>query len=84
MLYGIKKLIQWLKGVFSEPDGTGSASRVLGAAVVATMLFCIVFVCVKTSTLPENLGDAALVIGAGFSGYAANKFSGAFKRDGKD
>lgn len=71
----IAKLLTFLKGVFSEHDGTPSASRVLGGTTVATMIASIVYVTVKSGALPSNLDGAALVIGAGFTGYAANKFS---------
>lgn len=75
----MKKAWIFFKSAFSEPNGTPSSSRVLGGTTVGTMLGCIVYVTLRTNSLPANLGDAALVIGAGFSGYAANKISGVFK-----
>lgn len=75
-------LLAFVKEGFSE-NGAASCSRILSGTTVATMLGCIVYVTARTKALPSNLGEAAIVIGAGFSGYAANRISGAFN-NGKD
>jgi hypothetical protein len=76
----LQKLLAFIKSTFSEPDGTGSASRVLGGAVVATTLIWVSYIVLRTQVLPD-LTSAALFVGSGFSGYGMNKLSGALKKD---
>jgi hypothetical protein len=74
------KIIAFAKSTMSEPDGTGSASRVLALTAILTNICWVSFLVIKTGTLPD-LSGSAMYIGASFSGYAANKFSGCFKKD---
>jgi hypothetical protein len=76
----IQKILTFLKSTFSEPDGTGSATRVLGGAVVASTIIWVSYLVIKTHTLPD-LTSPSLFVGAGFSGYGMNKLSCAFKRN---
>jgi hypothetical protein len=78
----LQKLLAFIKSTFSEPDGTGSASRVLGGAVVASTIVWVSYLVLRTHVLPD-LTSAALFVGSGFSGYAANRLSGAIKKDEK-
>ena len=75
-----EKLVAFLKSTFSEPDGTGSASRILALLAILSNIAWVSFIVIKTSSLPD-LSGSAMYIGASFSGYAANKISGAFKKD---
>lgn len=75
-----EKIVAFLKSTFSEPDGTGSASRVLALLAILSNIAWVSFVVVRTHALPD-LSGSAMYIGASFSGYAANKISGAIKRD---
>jgi hypothetical protein len=76
----LQKLLAFIKSTFSEPDGTGSASRVLGGAEVASTIVWVSYLVIRTHVLPD-LTSASLFVGSGFSGYAANKVAGAFKKD---
>ena len=75
----ISKLLAFAKTTFSEPDGTGSASRVLAGLTILANICWVSWLVLHTGTLPE-LSGSALYIGASFSGYAANKISGVFKK----
>lgn len=75
-----EKLITFLKSTFSEPDGTGSASRVLALVAILSNIVWVSFVVIKTHAMPD-LSGSAMYIGASFSGYAANKISTVFKKD---
>jgi hypothetical protein len=77
----MKTLFAFIKQAFSE-NGAASSSRVLSGGTVITMLGCIIYVTARNRALPLNLGEAALVITAGFSGYAVNRFSR--RNDDKD
>jgi multisubunit Na+/H+ antiporter MnhG subunit len=77
----MKTLIAFIKQAFSE-NGAASSTRILSGGTVVTMLGCIVYTVARTHALPANLGEAALVITSGFSGYAVNRFSR--RDDGKD
>lgn len=74
-----EKIFAFIKSAFSEADGTGSSTRLLSSVTVLATLAWVTYIVARTTALPE-LGGAALVISAGFSGYAANKFS---RRDDK-
>jgi hypothetical protein len=77
----VQKLLVFLKSTFSEPDGTGSASRVLaGASVISTILW-VTYLVIKNGALPD-LGGASLFLTSSFSGYAANQVTRMKKRDG--
>ena len=76
----LQKLLAFIKSTFSEPDGTGSASRVLGGAVVASTIVWVSYLVIRTHVLPD-LTSAALFVGSGFSGYGMNKLSGVLKKD---
>lgn len=76
----MNRLLAFLKSTFSEPDGTGSASRVLGGSVVGASIVWISYIVFTTHHLPD-LGGAAAYVTAGFSGYGMNKISCVLKRD---
>jgi hypothetical protein len=69
------KILNYLISVFSEADGTGSATRVLAGLTVLTTLIWVTFIVIKNHALPD-LGGASMFISAGFSGYAINKVAG--------
>lgn len=75
MLPFISKLTGFLKSACSEQDGLGSMSRIIAGAVALTVIVCVVYVTFHTGALPD-LTSAALLLGAGTGGYAANKVSG--------
>ncbi len=75
-----EKILRFLKSTLSEPDGTGSASRVLALIAILSNIVWVSFIVIRTHMLPD-LSGSAMYIGASFSGYAANKFSGCFKKD---
>jgi uncharacterized membrane protein len=74
------KLIAFAKSTMSEPDGTGSASRVLAAVAIAANIIWVSYLVITTHALPDLTGSA-MYLGASFSGYAANKITGCFKKD---
>jgi hypothetical protein len=76
----LQKILAFLKSTFSEADGTGSATRILGGLVVASTIIWVSYLVVTTHALPD-LSSAAMFVGAGFSGYGMNKLSNAFKKD---
>ena len=76
-----EKMFAFLKSTFSEPDGTGSASRVLAGSTVASCLVWISYIVIRTHTIPD-LGGASLFVTSGFSGYGVNKLSMAIKGNG--
>lgn len=75
-----QKILAFLKSVFSEPDGTGSASRVLSGVVIVATLGWITYLVLTTHILPD-LSGASLFVGAGFSGYGVNKLAAAMKKE---
>lgn len=76
-----EKILKFLKSTFSEPDGTGSMSRVMAGAVVLSTIGWVTYLVLKNNQLPD-LSGAAIYAGAGFSGYGANKLAGALKGKG--
>lgn len=74
------KLLAFIKSTFSEPDGTGSASRVLAGTSVTAVLAWTTYVVIKNGALPD-LSGAALFLSASFSGYAANQIRRAMDKD---
>lgn len=63
----------FLRGVFSEPDGTPSFSRISSAIVIICAIAWVTFVVVTKFVIPELAGLAALV----GSLYGANKIGNA-------
>ncbi len=70
--------MQWLKSVFSEPDGTGSSSRLLTGAIVFATLFVIVFLTAVHKELPNlpMCGEFIALTSAAL--YGTNKISTTF------
>lgn len=73
------KLIAFAKSVFSENDGTGSATRVIAGLNATAVIVWVSYLVWRTNTLPD-LTSASLFLGAGFSGYAANRVSKCFDK----
>lgn len=71
----IKNTITFAKATVSEQDGLGSTSRIIALMVAVTIVVCVLYVTFHTGALPD-LTSAALLLGAGTGGYAANKISG--------
>lgn len=69
-----ERIYAFLRSTFSEPDGTGSASRVLAGSCVGSSLVWISYIVFSQHRLPD-LSGAALFVSAGFSGYGVNKIS---------
>jgi hypothetical protein len=67
-------ILRFLRSTFSEPDGTGSASRVLAGATVASCLVWVSFIVFTKHIIPD-LGGASLFVTSGFSGYGVNRLS---------
>jgi uncharacterized protein involved in response to NO len=76
----ISKIIAFIKSVLSERDGTGSASRVVGAVIVLAVISWVTYLVITTKALPD-LTSASLFVAAGFSGYGVNKLAGAVRRE---
>ncbi len=70
--------MQWLQSVFSEPDGSGSSSRVLTGAIVFTILGLIVFLTLVHKQLPDlpTCGEFIALTSAAL--YGTNKISTTF------
>lgn len=75
-----EKLFAFLKSAFSEPDGTGSASRVLAGSTILATLGWVTYLVARNHVLPD-LGGASMLVASGFSGYGMNKLSCAIKKD---
>lgn len=67
-----EKFFTYIKSVFSEANGTGSATRVLAGAGVVSTIVWVSFIVFSQKHLPD-LGGAAMYVSASFSGYAVNK-----------
>jgi hypothetical protein len=67
---------EFIKGVFTD-NGNPSSSRIFGALCALTTIFCIVWVTVKTTHIPEATGTAALTA-YGTSHYLVNRVSTAW------
>ncbi len=74
-------ILRFLRSTFSEPDGTGSASRVLAGATVGSCLIWISYIVFSQHALPD-LGGASMFVTAGGSLYGVNKISVALKGSG--
>ena len=75
-----ERLFAFIRSTFSEPDGTGSASRVLAGCTVASCLVWVSFIVFTKHIIPD-LGGASLFVTSGFSGYGVNRLSRAFGED---
>lgn len=58
-----KEQIDWLKGIFSEPDGKASSKRVMGTAVVAAFLISYIRISISTMELLDIPSGWVLMIG---------------------
>lgn len=69
--------VKWAHSIFSEPDGTGSASRVCFFLITATVCGVLAGHLYLKHSLPDQgtlLGLGGLLT-AGSAGYGANKIS---------
>ena len=73
------QLLAKLSSAFSEANGKASSTRILGGTVVLSTILWVSYLVMTTKALPD-LTSAALFVGAGFSGYGANKISDAFSK----
>ena len=85
----IRKFVAWARSVLSEPDGTGSSSRIAFLALVVTCCvsilsccFVLLYLVVIFKKIPEGVEKMVALIGAltglsaaGAGAYASNKFS---------
>lgn len=85
----IRRFGSWCKGVLSEPDGTGSSSRVAFLMLIATCClsiisctFVLLYLVLLFKKIPEGMEHMVSLIGAltglsaaGAAAYASNKFS---------
>lgn len=71
----LNNIIEFGKKAVSEQDGLPSTSRIIAFLIAVTIIICVLYVTFHTGTLPD-LTSAALLLGAGTGGYAANKISG--------
>lgn len=76
------KVIAFIKSIFSESDGMGSASRTAKLTIIFTSMACLVFVVIVKKDLPtaEQLTALAKVIGAGSVAYVGNQIAGAINK----
>lgn len=65
-------MFAFLKSTFSEPDGTGSTSRVLAGATVFSVLAWISYIVLRTHGIPD-LTQPSLFITSSYVGYGLNK-----------
>jgi|GEM_PF-5212154 hypothetical protein len=72
------KFFTFLRSTFSEPTGTGSASRVLAAVSIGACIVWISYCVFKSGNMPDMSGPA-MWLGASFSGYGLNRISGAIQ-----
>jgi hypothetical protein len=75
-----EKFFGFIKSAFSEPDGSGSSSRLLAGACVVALIVWVSYLVFKNHAMPD-LGGAALFLTASFSGYAVNQLSRMNKAD---
>jgi len=75
-----ERLFAFIRSTFSEPDGTGSASRVLAGCTVASCLIWVSYIVFSQHALPD-LGGASLFVTAGGSLYGVNRISRAIHDD---
>ena len=75
-----ERIFAFLNSTFSERDGTGSATRVLGGLGVAATIAWVSFIVLTTKHLPD-LGGASMFVSASFSGYAVNRVARAIGKD---
>lgn len=76
MKFGIlKSILSHFKQSLSEPDGTGSYSRMMGAIIASATISWITYIVIVTHALP-NMTDAGVFIASGSSAYAVNKAQG--------
>jgi hypothetical protein len=74
-----EKLMGYFRSAFSEPNGTGSSTRLLAGGGVLSAIVWVSYIVFKTKALPD-LTSASLWLGASFSGYGMGKISDAFQR----
>jgi hypothetical protein len=67
---------EFIKGIFSD-NGNPSSSRIFGALCALTTVFCILWVTIKTTHLPEAAGTASLTA-YGTSHYLVNRVTTAW------
>jgi len=67
------KFVKFVASVLSEPTGQPSFARSASGAIVATCCFCVIFVTVKTRTIPDLAGVAGLIVAVGGVFYGTNK-----------
>jgi hypothetical protein len=84
MLTIVPKALNWLKSVSSEPDGNGSASRIIGISMTFTLIgLMIAFFCFTHGLpSPEQFYGMTALLGAASSSYVSNKLSNIGKPPG--
>jgi hypothetical protein len=75
-----QKILAYILSIFSESDGSGSASRVLAGVSVLSTIVWVSYLTFTTRHLPD-LGGASLFLTSAFSGYSVNKISSCFKKE---
>lgn len=70
--------LSFLRSVLSEPDGSGSAARVLTSLVVIAALVWISFLVFTHKSFPDFVGVTTWVVTVASSLYGVNKVSTAF------
>lgn len=85
----LRQFVAWFKSVLSEPDGTGSSSRVAFLLLIVTCClsiasctFVLLYLVLLFKKIPEGMEHMVSLIAAltglsaaGAGAYAANKFS---------
>lgn len=73
----LKQIGAWLKSIPSEPNGTGSSSRVCMLLLTGTICYLLYSYYCYHGTLPDHdtLFGLAAMLGAVVGGYGINKFT---------
>ena len=69
-------LYGFAKDALSEPNGTGSFSRVSAAAIIGSVLMWVSYVVFKTHAIPDLSGPTLFLTGGSSATYGANKVAG--------
>lgn len=76
MRAAIRAVLRWIAGIWSEPNGQGSSSRVHAAIAFISAVGLAWYATVRQVQIPEGAMYLTLfVLGGGVGAYGANKFT---------
>lgn len=76
----LPKPLQFLRGVFSEPDGSPSYSRLTSGAITIFTCAWVTHVVLKTHAIPDLGGPTTFIAGGTGVQYGLNKVSTAITK----